>query len=144
MEGGCELDGRPAPATPAAADQDGSIVIVLATDAAVCARNLKRLARRCFAGLARTGSSLGNGSGDYALAFSTAPGLRRGPDAPPSLTRSLDNVEMSPLFDAAIEATEEAILNSLTMAEAMTGYDATALCPSGVRALRPAGGTVFP
>ncbi len=142
--GRLRLDGRLAPATPAAADQDGSIVIVLATDAAVCARNLKRLARRCFAGLARTGSSLGNGSGDYALAFSTAPGLRRGPDAPPSLTRSLDNVEMSPLFDAAIEATEEAILNSLTMAEAMTGYDATALCPSGVRALRPAGGTVFP
>jgi D-aminopeptidase len=122
--GHLRIDGRPAPAPLPHSDPDGSIVIVLATDAAVSSRNLERLAQRCFGGLARTGSALSNGSGDYALAFSTAPGLRRGPDAPGGDTRTLGNAAMSPLFEAAMEATEEAILNSLTMAGEMTGYDA--------------------
>ena len=67
--------------TPSAHDRDGSIVIVIATDAPLSARNLKRLAERAFGGLARTGAALSNGSGDYALAFSTAPAVReRGGD----------------------------------------------------------------
>lgn len=134
--GHLRIEGRPVPAPPPEADPDGSIVIVLATDAPVSSRNLERLARRCFGGLARTGSALSNGSGDYALAFSTAPGLRRGPDAPRGERDTLDNEAMSPLFEAAIEATEEAILNSLTMAGGMTGYDAGSGRISRVPALR--------
>ncbi len=138
--GTLRIDGRPlAPPQPARSDADGSIVIVLATDAALSSRNLRRLAVRAFAGLARTGSALGNGSGDYALAFSTARGLRRGPDAPGEPAVTLENAQISPLFEAAIEATEEAILNSLTTAEDCSGHDAASGRPSLVRALRLAG-----
>lgn len=92
---------------------DGSCMIVVATDAPVDARNLKRLAARAIMGMARTGSSGSNGSGDFVIAFSTAPELRvRSSDSTRHLT-VLGNEEMSPLFEAAIEATEEAILNSL-------------------------------
>ena len=104
-------------------DVNGSIVIVLATDAPLCARNLKRLATRCFGGLARSGAALSNGSGDYALAFSVGQG------------EGLANEAMSDLFEAAIEATEEAILNALTMAEPMQGYDANLMAPNFVPAL---------
>ena len=90
---------------------DGSCVMVIATDAPVDARNLRRMAARTMFGLARTGSSGANGSGDYGIAFSTA----RNP------ARLLSNDEMSPLFLAVIEATEEAIYNSLLRATAMTG-----------------------
>ncbi|MDN5787857.1 P1 family peptidase [Pseudorhodobacter sp.] len=107
-------------------DADGSIVIILATDAPLCARNLERLARRCFGGLARIGAAFSNGSGDYALAFST----RRNPP------ETLSNAEMSPLFEAAIEATEEAILNSLLMAKDMDGFDASTNKHSHIKALR--------
>jgi D-aminopeptidase len=106
------------------ASADGSIMILIATDAPLSDRNLKRLARRGLAGLARTGASMSDGSGDYAIAFSTAEEVRRTaerrkqiwayPEAP--------NAQMSPLFQAVIEATEEAIYNSLCMAETMTGY----------------------
>ena len=106
------------------ASADGSIMIVLATDAPLSDRNLTRLARRGLAGLARTGASMSNGSGDYVIAFSTHEGVRRTlerrkqvwayPEAP--------NEAMSPLFQAAIECTQEAIDNSLTMATTMTGY----------------------
>ena len=89
---------------------DGSCMIVVATDAPMDARNLKRLAARAILGLARTGSSASNGSGDYVIAFSTAT------NAP-----LLDNESMSPLFEAVIEATEEAIDNSLLRATTMTG-----------------------
>ena len=102
---------------------DGSCMIVVATDAPVDARNLKRLAARAIMGLARTGSSGSNGSGDYVIAFSTAPDLRvRAGDAmkPRSVT-VLGNEAMSPLFLAAIEATEEAIYNSLFRATTTTG-----------------------
>jgi D-aminopeptidase len=81
---------------------DGSIMIVIATDAPVDARNLERMGARAMAGLARTGAAMTNGSGDYAIAFST----HRGP-------ATMKNDEMSPLFLATIEATEEAIYNSL-------------------------------
>jgi D-aminopeptidase len=104
---------------------DGSCMIVVATDAPVDARNLERLAKRAFMGLARTGGIASNGSGDYVIAFSNSPSMRiHASDK--SKTRSLlllSNEEMSPLFLAAIEATEEAIINSLFMAETMEGKE---------------------
>lgn len=106
---------------------DGSCMIVLATDAPADARNLKRLAKRAMLGLARTGGIASNGSGDYVIAFSTAEGLRAPFQAESPLLKQevLDNNAMSPLFLAAIEATEEAILNSLFAAEPMTGNGRT-------------------
>jgi D-aminopeptidase len=106
---------------------DGSIMIILATDAPLSDRNLARLARRALAGLARTGATFSNGSGDYVLAFSTAPGVRRTAERCRQVTRypELPNGLMSPLFQAAIEATEEAIYNSLCMAETMAGFRGT-------------------
>ncbi len=97
---------------------DGSIMIVLATDAPVSARNLERLARRALAGLAKTGSSMTNGSGDYVIAFSTVPVGQA--------TATVTNNRISPLFHAAIEATEEAIYNSLLLATTVTGHRGTA------------------
>lgn len=102
---------------------DGSCMIIVATDAPVDARNLKRLAARAILGLARTGSAASNGSGDYAIAFSTAPQNRIN-TADKSTTRHTEvmtNDAMSPLFLAAIEATEEAIYNSLFKAVTTTG-----------------------
>lgn len=108
---------------------DGSIMMVIATDAPLSDRNLTRLARRAFAGLARTGSSFVNGSGDYAIAFSTADSVRRTAErkSGTSSTTELSNDAVSPLFQAVIEATEEAITNSLFMAETMTGRDNTTI-----------------
>ncbi len=101
-----------------------SIMIVLASDAPLSDRNLARLARRALGGLARSGASLHNGSGDYAIAFSTHPGVRRTPDRRRQVTAypELPNDGLSPLFQAAIEATEEAIYNSLTFAQTTTGF----------------------
>lgn len=102
---------------------NGSCMIVVATDAPMDARNLKRLAARALLGLARTGSAASNGSGDYAIAFSTAPQMRINA-ADKSLTQRIEvmtNDAMSPLFLAAIEATEEAIYNSMLRATTMTG-----------------------
>ena len=103
---------------------DGSIMIVVATDAPVSDRNLKRLAKRGLAGLARTGASMSNGSGDYAIAFSTAEEVRRTSERRAEVWAyaEVPNDRMSPLFQAAVEATEEAIYNSLCMAETMTGF----------------------
>lgn len=104
--------------SPTGAPGDGSIIIVVATDAPLDHRQLERLARRALAGLARTGSGMSNGSGDYVIAFST------------SLSDTVAvvvNDAMSPLFQAAIEATEEAIYNSLLRAETVRGYRATVL-----------------
>lgn len=97
---------------------DGSIMIVVATDAPLSDRNLRRLADRSFAGLARTGAAFSNGSGDYAIAFSTAESVRRTPHRrqEASAVENWPNDRMSPLFVAVAEATEEAILNSLTAA----------------------------
>jgi D-aminopeptidase len=102
---------------------DGSIMIVLATDAPLSDRNLKRLAKRGLAGLARTGAAMGNGSGDYVIAFSTAEEVRRTPERRGKVWScpEVPNDLISPLFQAAIEATEEAIYNSISMAETMTG-----------------------
>jgi len=102
------------PRQPAAPRGDGSCMIVVATDAPIDARDLERLAARAVFGLARTGSSFSNGSGDYAVAFSTHPSLRVsfGSDAPSPRTL-LPTDGVSPLFQAALEATEEAVYNSL-------------------------------
>jgi D-aminopeptidase len=102
---------------------DGSVMIVVATDAPLDARNLKRLAARAWLGVARTGSSASNGSGDYAIAFSTAPEVRIR-TADKALTRHVEvltNDAMSPLFEAVIEATEEAVYNSMLRATTTTG-----------------------
>jgi D-aminopeptidase len=104
---------------------DGSVIIVVATDAPLDHRQLERLARRALAGLARTGSSMTNGSGDYVIAFSTR---RMGPFGPNRLSDTaavVTNDAMSPLFEAVIEATEEAIYNSLLRAETVRGYRGT-------------------
>ena len=102
---------------------DGSCMIVVATDAPLDARNLERLAKRAFMGLAKTGGIASNGSGDYVIAFSSHRPVRV-PHESRELLQSqnvLRNDETSPLFMAAIEATEEAILNSLFKAETMRG-----------------------
>ncbi len=108
---------------------DGSVIILLATDAPLSDRNLTRLARRGLFGLARTGASFSDGSGDYALAFSSAESVRRTPQRRSQVSAypELPNDEASPLFLAAIEATEEAIYNALTMATDMTGYQGRAV-----------------
>lgn len=102
---------------------DGSCMIIVATNAPLDARNLERLAKRAFMGLAKTGGIASNGSGDYVIAFSTDTSVRVQHDAKGFLQEGnvLTNDAMSPLFMAAIEATEEAILNSLFMAETMKG-----------------------
>jgi len=106
-------------------DVDGSVMIVVATDAPVTSRNLKRLAKRAFLGVARVGGFASNGSGDYVIAFSTHPDVRRNiEEAGLAHTHTeLTNNAMTPLFLAAVEATEEAILNSLFMAESLEGMN---------------------
>ena len=110
---------------------DGSIILVVATDAPLGDRNLTRLAHRAIAGLARTGSAFSNGSGDYAIAFSTAAEVRRTPArrARVSAYPELSNDAVSPLFVAAAEAAEEAIYNSLLMATTVE-RQATAEAPA--------------
>ena len=146
--GTLQIDGTPvglalnqyflrAPAGPERAD--GSIMIIVATDAPLSDRNLTRLARRTFAGLARTGSAFSNGSGDYAISFSTAPSVRRTPErrAGAAPTEDLANDRMSPLFVAAADAAEEAIYNSLLMATTTTRVDHASGKTITIRALDP-------
>ena len=102
---------------------DGSCMIIVATDAPLQHRGLERLGLRALMGMARTGSNFSNGSGDYVIAFSTNTSLRSGPDAGTrQAVRTLPTEDMSPLFQAVIEATEEAIYNSLFMAESVSGF----------------------
>ena len=123
---------------------DGSIMIVVATDAPLSDRNLRRLASRALLGLGRTGSSASNGSGDYVIAFSTATSVRRRQVAPapgtaPAMLSSteLANDETSALYEAVVEATEEAIYNSLFMATTTTarGQTVEAIPLDSVRAI---------
>ncbi len=111
---------------------DGSIMIVVATDAPLSDRNLKRLAARAIMGLSRTGSSASNGSGDYVLAFSTSPNVRRrvvlgggGTSSPVRQVEDLGNDAISALFQGVVEATEEAIYNSLFKATTVTSRGRT-------------------
>jgi D-aminopeptidase len=110
-------------------DVDGSIMIVVATDAPLTSRNLERLAKRAMLGVARTGGFASNGSGDYVIAFSTHEDVLRDIDSDDDIIErsELANSAMSPLFLATVEATEEAILNSLFMAETMTGHDGSSM-----------------
>jgi len=106
---------------------DGSCMVVVATDAPLAARDLKRLAARAIFGLARTGSSYSNGSGDFAIAFSTAIDLRVAFDNTKRQSRTLLPTDaMSPLFQAALEATEEAVYNSLLRATTISSRFGTA------------------
>jgi D-aminopeptidase len=119
--------GRPATKTPnKETGADGSVIIVIATDAPVDARNLRRLAARAILGLARTGAAGSNGSGDYAIAFSSSPEVRihfagQNERSKARDLKSLTNDAVSPLFLAVIEATEEAIYNSLFRATTTKG-----------------------
>ncbi len=107
-------------------DGAGSIMIVVATDAPLSDRNLERLASRAMMGLGRTGSFAGNGSGDYILAFSTAESVRRGiGGGGPHTVTELPNAATSALFQGVVEATEEAIVNSLLRATTVTGRGGT-------------------
>ena len=114
---------------------DGSCMIVIATDAPVDHRTLQRIASRALAGMARTGSSFSNGSGDYVIAFSTAESVRRRDTRAPRMIEDLANDAASPLFQAVIEATEEAIYNSLFRAVDVSG-------PRGVVPALPLGRTI--
>jgi len=119
------------------ASADGSIMIVVATDAPLSDRNLERLASRAFAGLARTGSGFSNGSGDYAIAFSTADSVRRTPARRMTASPIVDlpNDLVSPLFVTVADATEEAIYNSMLMARTVRSRDPLTGQPVTVEAL---------
>jgi D-aminopeptidase len=106
-------------------DADGSCMIVVATDAPLDARNLERLAARAIFALARTGSTFSNGSGDYAIAFSTHPSLRLTATDGPQPRTVLPTDGVSALFEAVMDATEEAVYNSLLKATDVTGSGRT-------------------
>jgi L-aminopeptidase/D-esterase-like protein len=103
-------------------DEQGSIIIVVATDAPLLPHQLKRLARRASLGLARMGSTSGNGSGDIFLAFSTANASAGSIEKPAAVTM-LPNDRMNRIFDSVVQAVEESIVNALVAAETMTGRD---------------------
>jgi D-aminopeptidase len=110
----------------------------MATDAPLDARQLTRLAKRAALGLARTGSTARHGSGDFMLAFSTANVIPHYPEEPTYTLTHLADTRLNPLIAATVEATEEAILNALTMATTVTGrdgYRAEAISLSRLRAL---------
>lgn len=111
--------------TGQANNPDGSVIVVIATDAPVDARNLKRMAARAMMGLGRTGASGSNGSGDYAIAFSASAEVRIRPGENPNQVRIIRNDAMSPIFLAVIEATEEAVYNSLFRATTTSGRGRT-------------------
>lgn len=118
-------DGMPPRAStgPWLRDDLGSIIITIATDAPLLSNQLKRLARRATMGLARTGSTSGNGSGDLFIAFSTAnPKASAASDGAAKSIAMLPNEAMNPIFDATVQAVEEAIVNAMVGAETMTGF----------------------
>lgn len=125
-----ELAGEPRPA--ARDSEDGSIMIVIATDAPLGSRNLERMAGRAPLGIGRTGGYMSNGSGDFVIAFST---VGVGADAATPRAR-LANRDTSPLFLATVEATEEAIYNALLAAETMTGFDGRTVASLPLERLR--------
>lgn len=116
-------------------ESQGSIMIVVATDAPLSERNLERVARRAIMGLSRTGSFASNGSGDYVIAFSTAEAVRRRPGEDVRSVADLSNDRMSAIFQATVEATEEAVYNSMFKAVAVSSR-------WGTREALPIGATV--
>lgn len=127
---------RPSVATGADPRGDGSCMIVLATDAPLSARNLERLAGRAILGLARTGSFMSNGSGDFVIAFSTRNLEGYEPAARERVATVVENDAMSPLFLATVEAVEEAVYNSLLKATTVSGFDGHTVEAVPVDALR--------
>ncbi|MES2304535.1 MAG: P1 family peptidase [Gemmatimonadota bacterium] len=126
---------------------DGSVIIVVATDAPLSERQLARVAARGMMGLARTGADGSNGSGDYVIAFSTSPLVRRRPaDGNTRNLQTLGDDAVSPVFEATIEATEEAIYNSLLQATSVSarGGTITALPIDSVRAILKRSGVSKP
>ena len=117
-EGGGE--GGPGDREERDGESQGSIMMVVATDAPLSERNLRRVAMRAVMGLSRTGSYASNGSGDYVIAFSTAPGVRRRPGDGVRTVEDLANSDISGIFQATVEATEEAIYNSIFKAVAVS------------------------
>jgi L-aminopeptidase/D-esterase-like protein len=115
-------DGLPTEADDGA-DREGSIIVVVATDAPVLAHQLKRIARRVSLGLGRNGSISGNGSGDIFIAFSTANRAAAAERDGRSELTMLANERLNPIFGATVEATEEAVVNAMVAAETMTGAD---------------------
>jgi D-aminopeptidase len=113
--------GREIPEHAAYKKESGSIIVVVATDAPLLPFQLKRLARRVTLGLGRDGSIAGNGSGDIFVAFSTANPNIFVPDTVD--VKMLNNENLNPLFEATVQATEEAVINAMVAAETMTGYD---------------------
>ena len=111
------------PESHAAVSAEGSIIVVIATDAPLDARQLGRLAKRAALGLARTGSTARHGSGDFMLAFSTGNTIPHYPKDQTFTMAHMSDTHLNPLFTATVEATEEAILNALTMATTMVGRD---------------------
>jgi D-aminopeptidase len=108
---------------PQERQDSGSIIIIVATDAPLDARQLSRLSRRATVGLARTGSISHHGSGDFVLAFSTGNSIPHYPKDPTFVMTHLADTHLNPLFQATVEATEEAILNALLQATTVTGRD---------------------
>lgn len=126
----------------AAAGAEGSIIVIIATDAPLDSRQLGRLAKRAALGLARTGSTARHGSGDFMLAFSTANTIPHYPKERTFTMTHLSDAHINPLLTASVEATEEAILNALTMAQTTVGRDghrAEAISLTKLRALISAG-----
>jgi D-aminopeptidase len=117
-----EAEARPTPAPRGARPGEGSILIVVATDAPLAPTHLKRIARRASLGLARTGSTAHNGSGDIILAFSTRNRVRAG-ETHVTKWDIVPPAHFDPLFDATVQATEEAVINALVAARTMTGAD---------------------
>src|SRR5690606_20740301 len=114
----------PGPAADGVAPE-GTTALVGATAAPPDPRNLDRLATRALLGLGRTGATMSNGSGDYVIAFSTSPAVRRRPGTAPRSVQELPNDAMTGLFQAVAEATEEAIVNSLFRATTVAGHRGT-------------------
>ena len=136
----------PAPEFPAGNSADGSCMIVVATDAPLDARQLHRLAARAILGMARVGSTGSNGSGDYAIAFSTANRISQGASRTQPIAL-LSEEALSPLFESAIDATEEAIVDSLLKATTVGGYQGhrvQALPIAELRRLLEAAGALGP
>jgi D-aminopeptidase len=131
MIGGVPV-GREIPLPPRAASlegpalgREGSVIVVIATDAPVSSRQLERMTRRATLGLARTGTWSGSGSGDIFVAFSTANRFARADESRERMIRWYNPAHMDPLFLATVEAVEEAVLNALMKAETMTGINGT-------------------
>ena len=112
---------QPKKGTDALEKGDGSCMIVVATDAPLSPRNLKRIAKRALYGLARTGSYMSNGSGDYVISFSTAYRIPHNTKKPISIPLLIPNAAMTPFFCAVVEATQEAVYNSMLMAKTVEG-----------------------